>query len=185
MSSILESLLGQLQGPALSRMAADVGADEGQVRSAATAAIPLLLGALARNASSADGAKALHGALQKDHDGSLLDNVQAFLGGSGGRAANGVTCWGHGPPAPHKPWAQAAASSPPRPDACSRCSLPWSWRPWVGPSAPVGWTPPPWAAPSPPSGTRRWRRLLGPATFSCRCWTVTGTEAYWMRPGIS
>jgi hypothetical protein len=95
MSSILESLLGQLQGPALSRMASDVGADEGQVRTAATAAIPLLLGALARNASSEDGAKALHGALQKDHDGSLLDNVQAFLGGSGGRAANGAGILGH------------------------------------------------------------------------------------------
>jgi len=95
MSSILESLLGQLQGPALSRMASDVGADEAQVRTAAAAAIPLLLGALARNASSEEGAKALHGALQKDHDGSLLDNVQAFLGGSGGRAANGVGILGH------------------------------------------------------------------------------------------
>jgi len=90
MSSILESLLDQLQGPALARMASEVGAQEGQVHSAATAAIPLLLGALARNASSEDGAKALHGALQKDHDGSLLDNVQAFLGGNGGRAANGA-----------------------------------------------------------------------------------------------
>lgn len=96
MSSILETLLGQLQGPALQQMASQVGADESTVRQAASAAIPVILGAMARNASSTEGAQALHGAIQKDHDGSLLDNVQAFLGGNaGGRAANGAGILGH------------------------------------------------------------------------------------------
>lgn len=96
MSSILETLLGQLQGPALQQMASQVGADESTVRKAAATAIPVLLGAMARNAASDEGAQALHGAIQKDHDGSLLDNVQAFLGGNaGGRAANGAGILGH------------------------------------------------------------------------------------------
>jgi hypothetical protein len=42
---------------------------------AISAALPLLLGALARNASTPDGARQLHDALARDHDGSRLDRL--------------------------------------------------------------------------------------------------------------
>lgn len=43
------------------------------------AAIPLLMTALSRNAQSPDGADALHQAIAKDHDGSVMDNLPAYL----------------------------------------------------------------------------------------------------------
>ena len=42
--------------------------------------LPILLAALNRNASNPAGAAALHGALERDHDGSILDNLGGFLG---------------------------------------------------------------------------------------------------------
>lgn len=89
MSSPLESLLQGLQGPAARELAGRLGADEGSVRNAATAALPVLLAAMARNASSDEGARALHGAIQRDHDGSILDDMQGFLQ-RGGAPADGA-----------------------------------------------------------------------------------------------
>ena len=43
-------------------------------------ALPVLLSGLTRNVSSPGGAEALHQAIGKDHDGSLLDNLPGFLG---------------------------------------------------------------------------------------------------------
>jgi hypothetical protein len=93
-SSPLDSLLQSLQGPALKDMAGQVGADEASVRSAATAALPLLLAAMARNASTDEGARALHGAIQRDHDGSVLDNLSGFLR-QGGAPADGAAILRH------------------------------------------------------------------------------------------
>lgn len=89
MSSPLEALLQVIQGPALNEIAGQVGADEASVRNAATAALPLLLAAMARNASTDGGAQALHGAIQRDHDGSVLDNLSGFLR-QGGAPADGA-----------------------------------------------------------------------------------------------
>ena len=44
----------------------------------------MLLGGLARNAQSPEGAQSLASALERDHDGSLLDGLGVLLGGSGG-----------------------------------------------------------------------------------------------------
>jgi hypothetical protein len=56
-------------------------------------ALPLLLAALARNASNPDGANALAGALDRDHDGSALDNLPATLDGA--QAGMGQKILGH------------------------------------------------------------------------------------------
>ena len=40
----------------------------------------MLLGALAKNAARPDGAQALHRAVEKDHDGSILQQLGGFLG---------------------------------------------------------------------------------------------------------
>jgi len=80
MSSILESLTSQLGGAELGQLAGLLGADQRQTESAVPAAVATLLGALGGNAQKHDGADALHRALGKDHDGSLLDNLGGFLG---------------------------------------------------------------------------------------------------------
>ena len=80
MSSILESLMGQLGGDTLKNLSSQIGADEKQTQSALTAAVPLLMGALSRNAQKGDGAQSLDRALEKDHDGGILDNISGFLG---------------------------------------------------------------------------------------------------------
>lgn len=94
MSSVLESLLGNLQGPALNQMAQQLGADESSVQKAVTAALPLILGGMAKNSASDQGANALLGALQRDHDGSVLNNVAGFLGG-GGSQKDGLAILNH------------------------------------------------------------------------------------------
>lgn len=89
MSSI-NDLVGQaLQGPALQQLSQAIGAEPKQTQTAAMAALPLLLGQLQRNASTPQGAQALDRALERDHDGGLLEGLGGLLGGAGGSAGGG------------------------------------------------------------------------------------------------
>ncbi len=77
----LQDLLGQDQGStALNEISQNVGADQSAVNSAIQAALPMILGGLANNAQSPQGAQGLDQALERDHDGSILNQ----LGGLGG-----------------------------------------------------------------------------------------------------
>jgi len=58
------------------------GADTQQTKKAADGIMTTLLGALAKNASSDEGARSLNNALEKDHDGSILDDVMGMLSGN-------------------------------------------------------------------------------------------------------
>lgn len=79
MSGLLQMLTEQLtKGDNLGRMSQHLGADTGATKNAVGAALPVLLGALANNASRPQGAAALNQALDK-HDGTLLDNLGNFL----------------------------------------------------------------------------------------------------------
>ncbi|MEZ4647450.1 MAG: DUF937 domain-containing protein [Candidatus Eisenbacteria bacterium] len=80
MSMIMDLLQQQLGGDAVKEMSRQVGADERATQNVLGAALPMLMGALARNAQSGQGAESLLGALQRDHDGSVLDNVMGYLG---------------------------------------------------------------------------------------------------------
>ena len=73
MPSISDLLMSRLGEGGLESLAAALGSDPDATRTAAAAALPLLLGALAKNASSEEGATSLAGALDRDHDGSVLD----------------------------------------------------------------------------------------------------------------
>ena len=76
----LEDLLGPQQGSnAIQEISNNVGAEPSAVNSAIQAALPMILGNLANNASTPQGAESLNTALEQDHDGSILDN----LGGLG------------------------------------------------------------------------------------------------------
>lgn len=93
MGSILDAL-GQAVSPdVISSIGKTVGANKGAVGAVAIAAIPLLISALARNASEPQGAQSLLSALTNDHDGSILDNLNAHL--EDPQAANGAGILGH------------------------------------------------------------------------------------------
>ncbi|MGH9966752.1 MAG: DUF937 domain-containing protein [Pyrinomonadaceae bacterium] len=82
-----------LDSNTVSQMSQTLGADQGTTQNAIQAALPMLLGALANNSSTPDGASALLGALDRDHDGSVLDDVGGFLGNYA--AGNGDGILGH------------------------------------------------------------------------------------------
>lgn len=78
--SILDMLSEVAGGDTVRVLSQQLGADEGATAKAISGALPMLVTALAKNAGSSGGADALAGALRRDHDGSVLDNVNAFLG---------------------------------------------------------------------------------------------------------
>jgi hypothetical protein len=91
----ISDLLGQtLQGGALDQIGAQLGTDPQTTSQAVSAALPMLLGALARNSSQPTGAEALASALSRDHDGSVLDDIGGFLGGGAATSA-GAGILGH------------------------------------------------------------------------------------------
>ncbi len=74
------------------------GADRAQTTAAATGVLSTLMGAMARNASTPDGAAALNNALEQDHDGGILDDVMGMLGGqsnANSRTTNGAGILNH------------------------------------------------------------------------------------------
>jgi hypothetical protein len=62
-----------------------IGEDPQTTGSAISAALPVLLGGMSQNASNADGAASLLGAVDRDHDGSVLNDIGGYLGGGGGQ----------------------------------------------------------------------------------------------------
>lgn len=78
----LQDLLGAEQGTeAVDQISQNVGAEPSAVSSAIQAALPMILGGLANNASTPQGAESLNTALDEDHSsGDILGN----LGGLGG-----------------------------------------------------------------------------------------------------
>lgn len=96
MATLTDDLASQLQGAPAQQVAQQLGIDSSQASSAIGAALPLLMGALGRNASQPQGAQALFGALQKDHAGGDLGSVLgAVLGGAQGRQTDGAGILGH------------------------------------------------------------------------------------------
>jgi len=93
MDALTQQLMQQLAGGGLSKISKMIGSDEKATGSALSTAVPLLVSALANNASKKKGAQSLHQALSKDHDGSILDDIAGFLGNP--QAANGAGILGH------------------------------------------------------------------------------------------
>ena len=80
MSSLFELLGEQFGGDAIGEISRQIGADEDSTARAISGALPMMMAALTRNAQSSDGAASLLNALERDHDGSLLDDLGGFLG---------------------------------------------------------------------------------------------------------
>ena len=86
MSSIFDAVTQQLGGANLTQLSQHIGADEATTQQAVQAALPMLIGGLARNASAPGGAAALSSALDNHADGSALQNLGGLLGGAGAGA---------------------------------------------------------------------------------------------------
>ncbi len=81
MSQLLEMIGQQLNPAQVSQIAQSLGASEGATAAAIEASLPMLISGLAKNASNPNGASALASALDRDHDGTILDQVGPLLGG--------------------------------------------------------------------------------------------------------
>lgn len=88
MQGILDDVLRALGPDTIGQMAGRIGASPQQTQSAIQAALPLLMGAMARNAATPSGAEALHRAAVRDHAANdPMALVGALLGGMAGAAA--------------------------------------------------------------------------------------------------
>ena len=88
--SLLDLLKNQMAGEATSQMSQQLGLGKAETEKAVGAALPTLLAALAGNAMKKEGASALSNALDRDHDGSILDDVVGFLGGGDKKPGDGI-----------------------------------------------------------------------------------------------
>jgi hypothetical protein len=93
MDVLTQMIMQQLSAGALSGISKKVGVDQNTLQTALAVGMPLLVTALAKNASKPAGAQALHTALVKDHDGSILNNVAGYL--KKPEVAQGAAILGH------------------------------------------------------------------------------------------
>jgi hypothetical protein len=93
-ADLLGSLMQQLGGGGVNEIARSVGLGSGDVTNVLAGAVPAIMAGLTRNSASSSGASSLLGALDRDHDGSILDDVAGYLGG-GGDITSGAGILGH------------------------------------------------------------------------------------------
>lgn len=80
MNDLLDIAQNQLGREGVARIGQRLGTSEEATGQAITAALPVLLGAQARNAQDPRGAESLAGALERDHDGSVLGQINDLIG---------------------------------------------------------------------------------------------------------
>tara|TARA_R110002074_G_scaffold345076_2_gene515462 strand:- start:362 stop:997 length:636 start_codon:yes stop_codon:yes gene_type:complete len=81
MAGILDLLNSDLGKTIISGVSGSTGTDQNKTSSVLTMALPVLMKAMERNASTPEGAQGLMGALSGKHDGSILDNLSGLFGG--------------------------------------------------------------------------------------------------------
>src|SRR5262245_24434831 len=107
MSQLMDSISRSLGNDYMKQISGQLGTSEQTTQSAISAALPMLLAGLARNSANPEGAVALHGALAKDHTGSILDDLGGFLGNAQAGPGAGILRHVLGD---HQPMAQQAVS---------------------------------------------------------------------------
>lgn len=93
MSELFDSISKSLDANAVAGIAKQLGTDSGTTQNAIGAALPLLLGGLAKNSAAPEGAAALSNALGS-HSGDILGNVLGAIGG-GSHQQTGLGILGH------------------------------------------------------------------------------------------
>jgi hypothetical protein len=84
----------QLGSGGINEIARSLGLSSSDVGNVLAGAVPAMMAGLTRNVASSGGAGELLGALDRDHDGSILDDVAGYLSG-GGNIAAGADILGH------------------------------------------------------------------------------------------
>ncbi len=79
MNSLLDMIASQLDDRTIRQISSQLGIENQSAQQAISAAVPMLLGALDRNAHSQGGAESLNAALDRDHDGSILNDLVGAL----------------------------------------------------------------------------------------------------------
>ena len=97
MSGILDLLDSDLGKQIISGVSQETNQPADKTASVVSMAMPLLMGAMKRNAASQEGAAGLMSALNNKHDGSILDNLGGFFGGgvNEGAKQDGLGILGH------------------------------------------------------------------------------------------
>lgn len=101
MANLLDLLQGQLDEGLIDQLSSQIGADRQQTATAAQGIMSTLISGLARNASTPEGASSLANALDRDHDGSVIDDLMGMLSGGmqaqpqQARALNGAGILNH------------------------------------------------------------------------------------------
>jgi len=93
MNALTQIITQQLAGGASRAIAQRLGVSEATANTAVQVGVPLILAALARNANQPQGAQNLHDAINKDHEGSIFDNLMGYV--SNPQTANGAGILGH------------------------------------------------------------------------------------------
>lgn len=93
MNAITQMITQRLSGSASRTIAQRLGINETTANTAVQIGVPLILAALARNASQPQEAQNLNQAIAEDHDGSIFDNLTGYLRNP--QSANGAGILGH------------------------------------------------------------------------------------------
>jgi hypothetical protein len=93
MNTITQIITQHLAGGAARTLAQRLGVSETTANTAVQIAVPLILAAMARNASNPEGAASLHEAVTNDHDGSIFQNLRDYV--TNPQSASGTGILGH------------------------------------------------------------------------------------------
>lgn len=80
--NLLELLQNQLSEPVVDQLSKTIRADKEQTVTAANGVFATLVSAISRNAAKPESGQALMKALDRDHDGGILNNVMDLIGGA-------------------------------------------------------------------------------------------------------
>lgn len=91
--NLMDILQGQISDDMLGQISNHIGASPQQTAQATQGVFATLIGGLANNASSEGGLSALSSALDRNHDGSVMDDLLGMVGGmmQGGSTQSGAT----------------------------------------------------------------------------------------------
>lgn len=81
MSGLLDLINSPMGKQLISGVSGQTGQPENKTADVLSMALPLLMGAMNKNASNANGAQGLMNALSSKHDGSILDDLGGLFGG--------------------------------------------------------------------------------------------------------
>lgn len=91
MTELFDLIKGNLSDDVLDQLGSQIGVnDRNKTKEAATGAFSVLLEAMQRNAKDDKAASALNNALEKDHDGSIFDDIMGYVTGNTNQPASTV-----------------------------------------------------------------------------------------------